>query len=58
MPIERGESTKVKIKILASIITPRGEIKPGEIIEVKPKTASRWIEQGLAAKTRAKVTKS
>ncbi len=42
----------MKVKILQPITTAKGELKPGETIDVKPRTGERWIAEGLARKAR------
>jgi hypothetical protein len=42
----------VKVKILSTIETVKGKLKAGQVLEVKPKTAERWIAEGVAVKTK------
>ena len=43
----------MKVKITGTVIvTAKGELKPGQVVSVKPKVAVRWIAAGMAVKTR------
>jgi hypothetical protein len=42
----------MKVKILSAIETVKGKLVAGNVLEVKPKTAKRWIDEGKAVKTK------
>jgi len=38
----------MKVEIIKSFKTTRGEVKKGEVLEVTPFAAGKWIKDGLA----------
>ena len=38
----------MKIRITKDFKTARGELKTGQILDVKPSVADRWVAEGLA----------
>lgn len=38
----------MKVKITKSFETVKGKLKAGQVIDVKPKVANRWIADGVA----------
>ncbi len=38
----------MKIRIIQDFKTVRGELKTGEILDVKPSVAERWVKEGKA----------
>ncbi len=43
-----GAVNIMKIRITKSFLTPKGHLSKGSIIEVTPKVAERWVENGEA----------
>jgi hypothetical protein len=38
----------MKIRIIQDFKTARGELKTGQVIDVKPSVADKWVSGGLA----------
>ncbi len=38
----------MKIRIIKQFETARGELKVGQILDVKPSVADKWVEEGKA----------
>ena len=50
-PVDRTEEEgkpAMRIYIIRDIETPKGKLEMGDIIEVKPKVAQRWVDDGRA----------
>ena len=42
----------MKVKLIQPITTFKGRLKASDVVEVKPRTAEKWIELGLARRVK------